>query len=281
MKFDFKKIPLYFIVSFVLAIILFLVVVGLSFWIVVFLLFWAAFYLIFIAQVLKLSFIKYEWIWIFFGMLLLLSIGLIFLTKDSTKKVSNSTNKPLTAEECAPIAEKYDGKVINVSADGLVGRIAIRITDKSTCKAEIGNHYLFTADLERGDTYGYMGYTSEKDGSQDRKYWGGNGEVAGVHINGDSLPTDMFQVGSKGYFDDSGNIYEATNKFFIGYTEEPYLSEERYQEIINENKIYIIDGREYIVETDEGNGMSSTSADEERAAREGPIVKIFDLKFSE
>jgi hypothetical protein len=280
MKFDLKKIPIYFLVSFFLALVLFLVIAGLSFWLFVFLVFWVVFYLVFIAQILKFSFIKYEWIWIFFGILLLLSIGLIFLTKDSAKKAGNSTEQPLTAAECAPIVEKYDGKSLNVSADGLTGRVSIRITDKNTCKAEIAHHYLLTADLPRGETYGYMGYTSEKDDSEDRNYWNGNGYVSPVYKNGDTLPADLFQVGSQETYSD-GNDTNATSRFFVSYTEEPYLSESRYQKLKSENKLFIIDGREFIIVTDEGGGSTTATSDDEKGAREGLIVKIFDLKFSD
>lgn len=280
MRFDFKKVPLYFLVSFVLALVLFLVLVGISFWLFVFFALWVLFYLVFIGKIIKLTFLKYEWIWIFFGILILLTLGLIFLTKDSVKKTTTSSEKPLTAEECAPIVEKYDGKTIDVTSDGLIGRIAIRITDKETCKAEIGHHYLFTADLPRGETYGYMGYTSEKDDSEDRKYWSGNGYVSPVYKNGETLPTDLFQVGSKDTYSD-GNDTAGTSRFFVSYTEEPYLSESRYQKLTSENKLFIIDGREFIIITNEGNGGSSATSDDGKAAEEGTIVKTFDLKFAE
>lgn len=277
MKFDFKKVPLYFLVSFVLALVLFVLLVGISFWLFVFFTLWGLFYLVFIGKIIRLTFLKYEWIWIFFGILILLTLGLIFLTKDSVKKTSTSSEKPLTAEECAPIAEKYDGKILNVSSDGLKGRVAIQITDRATCKAKIVHQYLFAANLENDSQYGYMGYTTEKDDQENRQYWYGNGSIAPAYQNKDQLPANPYEIGSSYYGGGNGN----SDTFYSSYSEEPYLTENRYQEILDEEKLYVLGDASFVIVTNEGEGMSSSTGDDERAAKEGPIVKIFNLTFSE
>jgi energy-coupling factor transporter transmembrane protein EcfT len=277
MEKNIKKPLIFFVLALFLSIIAFFVIVGLSLWILLVLIFWLFFYLVFIIQKIKFSFIKYKHFWIFFFVLILVSIALPFTIKSFTKK-SSRADQPLSKKECAPIYQKYNKKILSVSTNGLKGRIAIKV-DENTCKSEIIHQYLFDANLAKSKVIGnpYMGYTTEKVSNTNRKYWYGNGAITPVYDAKNSLPDDPYMTGLYQFYTATG---ETTNKFASGYSEMPILTEKRYQEIISENKFYVIDGRAFIIETKENNG-TTTEADEERAGHEGKIVKEFTLTISD
>jgi hypothetical protein len=268
----------------ILFITLLLLLKGFSPWIGILIFLWITFTVV---NFTKLYTILSSFIWlILFSILLILSISFFFVNTNS----KNSTNNvpKLTPEECKPYAEQYDGKVLNISGENLIGSIGISI-DPEECRL-IGRYIItFTADLpenpeERiagGYPYNYI-VLLRGSSNAERKYSGG-GVLSVVRRNGMSLP-DAFSdsISISDYYMESGTYYDGgSSNFYWTYLIDTDFSKDRYEKIFKEVYFDIVDGLPFIEVTDEGDGFTSSSINHERAEIDGDIVKSFKLTISE
>ncbi len=263
---------------------LLLILKGFSLWIGILIFLWIA---LTVVNFTKLYTILSSFIWlIFFSILLILSISFFFINTNSKDSTSNVPK--LTPEECKPYAEQYDGKVLNISGENLIGSIGISM-DPEECKL-IGRYIItFTTDLpenpeERivgGYPYNYIVLLRESSNAE-RKY-SGSGVLSVVRRNGMSLP-DAFadSISISEYYVEPGTYYDGESiNFYWTYEINTNFSEERYEKIFKEVYFDIVDGLPFIEVTDEGDGFTSSSINHDRAEVEGDIVKSFKLTISE
>ncbi len=200
--------------------------------------------------------------------------------KDSVKK--ETVSESLTPEECKPIYEKYNGKVLDIKSDGLIGRADVEI-NSDDCKATVSYVFQFTASLEKNnlDDAGssYWGYFAEHPISNDRKTWSGSGEIFPAFQNVRNLP----EVGEEkhdfyGYEADFDlNITEFYHSFSSTYV----FSDEKYEDLFERTRYVIIDGRDFIEQEIYDEGVMGKSLNTKAAAPVAPIVKEFKLDITE
>lgn len=268
----------------ILLIALLLILKGFSLWIGILIFLWIA---LTVVNFTKLYTILSSFIWlILFSILFILSISFFFVNTNSKNSTSNVPK--LTPEECMPYVEQYDGKVLNISGENLIGSVGISI-DPEDCKL-IGRYIItFTTDLpenpeERivgGYPYNYIVLLRESSNAE-RKY-SGSGVLSVVRRNGMSLP-DAFadSISISEYYVEPGTYYDGeSNNFYWTYEISTNFSEERYEKIFKEVYFDIVDGLPFIEVTDEGDGFTSSSINHDRAEVEGDIVKSFKLTISE
>lgn len=219
-----------------------------------------------------------------FYVFLIFSFMFIFLWPGSAFNNIQNEAVQLTSEECQPFVEAYDGKVLNISSDGLQGTIGIKIdTSEGGCKLKGWYNVLLSYNLpqnpykrDAGVAYNYIVMLRKPD-DQERTKYDGHGVLSPVYKNFYSLPdpfADSIARSNLYYTDEPAT---STRFFSWGYELETNFSEQRYQQIFEESKLEIVDGLDYVEEEyDEGN-IYSWGINHERAAVDGEIVKSYSL----
>jgi hypothetical protein len=211
-----------------------------------------------------------------------LGLSLFFFVekKDSVKK--ETVSEVLTPEECKPIYEKYNGKLLDIKSDGLIGRADVEI-NPDDCKATVSYVFQFTASLEKNNldsaVSSYWGYFAEYPISDDRKTWSGSGEIFPVFQNVRSLP----EVGEESheFYGYEADFDLNITEFYHWFSRTYVFSDEKYENLFKRNRYVIIDGREYIEEVETGGMTFSGSLNTDLAAPVAPIVKEFKLNITE
>lgn len=197
----------------------------------------------------------------------------------------------ISKEDCAVNAAKYEGKVLNISAEGLKGKIVFK-TDIEKCQliafyalllspAGLPAQYPYPPSPY---AYSYQGFLNEKGATRDDAH--AIGEVFPAYVNKGSLPSDVTAMQSHplytaGYKPDQIGVDES-DTFFAEIGNWPHeLSAAGYQEVLDLNVFSIVDSLPFVQKTvQEGGGFSFTT-DSQGAVARGTVVKTYELKISE
>jgi len=213
------------------------------------------------------------------------SFLLIIFTQTSSPKTAT---KPLTAAECKPYVDKYDGKIFNISSDGLQGTIGIKVDTSNPAACKLHGYYNvilsynlpqnpYTRDI--GPSYHYI-VMLRGSGQNARTKYDGFGTLSPAYKNFTSMP-DPFSGGqTRSNLYSQGSTATETRYFYWGYEIDINFSDARYQEILNDTKLDIVNGTPFIVEKGDGTSYSY-SVDDDTAAVSGDIVKSYNLTITE
>lgn len=218
----------------------------------------------------------------------------IFTVKDSDSASkssgSNSTTKKLTSAECQPYVQKYNNKVLKVSADGLQGTIGIKIDASNGCKLKGWYNVLLSYNLpqnpykrDAGVAYHYT-VLLRSSSSSERTKSDGLGDLSAVYMNQAVLPGPFDDSVARAKLYSNGQAASDTRYFSWGYMIDTNFSEERYNQILNNTRFEIVNGTPFMEEKSENvGGISSYSwtVNEDEAAAKGTIVKSYNLTITE
>ncbi len=217
-----------------------------------------------------------------------LSFFLILLTQsdNGSEADKKSSAKELTSEECKPYYDKYNGKVLKLSSDGLQGTVGIKIDMSAGCKLLGWYNVILSYNLPQnpykrdiGPSYHYTVMLREKDINERTKY-DGFGDLSAAYKNVTSLPDPFSDSQTRSSLYSQGEQATETRYFYWGYNLDTKFSEKRYQEILDSTKLEIVDGQPYIEETQDDIGYSY-SVNDDKAAENGNIVKTYILTIEE
>lgn len=266
----------------VLSVIFAFLMLHLTFWFFLILILWLLFSLIFVFEFIKINFISHSWFWLFFWLMLILSLifSLAFRSPKSDQNNTNSVSQnALTRESCQPIKERYDNKKLSIRGNGLVGNIGIKITDDNTCRAEVAYNLMFEVDLEKRNNLDYVGYLGIIDRTDDRNSWSGGSDLIGVYKADANLSDNPFNTQISDLYGYPQGDQKAL-KFVIHQSQLPYFNDETYKEILEKDKFYLIDGRNFVSDKEVAGGVVP-EYDKNQITKEGKLLKIFDLTISE
>jgi hypothetical protein len=192
-------------------------------------------------------------------------------------KEKKATSK-MSVEECKEMYGEYNGKVLNIKGEKLIGTAEIEM-EKDTCKTTVSYTFQFSASLSKNDNleFGnmYWGYFAEYDPGDDRSTWSGRGEIFPVYKNAGKLPEP--DVEPHEFYGGNTTDHKGTTEFYHWYSSIYTFSEDSYNDLFTKTRYVILDGRNYI-KTDEAGG---TELDIRSAAPVAPIAKEFKLEISE
>ncbi len=200
---------------------------------------------------------------------------LLFVEKET---VSES----LTPDQCKPIYEKYNGKVLDIKGDGLIGRANVEI-NPDDCKATVSYVFQFSASLAKNNLpdagSSYWGYFAEYPISDDRNTWDGSGEIFPVFENVGNLP--VFGEERHEFYGYEADFDLDITEFSHWFSRTYVFSDEKYEDLFKRTRYAIIDGREFIEKVETGGMTFSGSLNTKAAAPVAPIVKEFKLEITE
>jgi len=263
---------------------------GFGFWLLLDLILWLVFFMRF-NFILKSYGFKYL-IFIFFLILILILLffGSIKREKSSLSSVapSTATTKKLSADECKPFFDKYNNKVLKISGDNTIGSIGIKISPND---CQFSARYIITMNATLADNpidsiaiSSYYNYVNNlhKSSETTRGHYG-VGVLSQVTQNVMTLPDPFLtsQQISEYYYVPSGNGALHTSSFYWSYERSGNFSQDKYQEMLDNNVFEIINGLPYMEKTSYGENQFSYSIDQEKAEKEGTIVKTINLTISE
>ncbi len=204
--------------------------------------------------------------------------SVLFFVSPQEKKVEQK----MTAEECKPIYEKYNGKVLDIKGENLIGRMNIEINSED-CKATVSHIFQFSASLPKNNLpemgNPYWGYFAEYGSGDDRSNWSGRGEIFPAYNNIGTLPE--FGVEAHDFYEDESKRGSESTNFYHWYSSIYTFSESEYQNLFQKTRYTIIDGRNFIEEEKTGDGSSSQSLNTKAAGPVAPIAKEFRVEVSE
>ncbi len=291
LKYIFANIKFLLYAIFALFLLLFFFFVGINLWFFILIILWLLFYFVVIRKqfiVIKLT----EYI-ISVSFIVLIVISIILLVIGISTKPTTTNNSSmgvkLTKEQCAPLYQEYDGKVLKLMGEGLIGSLSIKINPED-CKFE--GRYLFLVNTSlpaNYDTknsmpypYNYIG-TITAVGETKRISSDSVGVMSAVYRNqgvladafGDSVAiSEFYRIAN----DPGTNL---TDWFYNSHTTSRYFSLEQYERLLKPEVFNIVDGLPFIeVEQLDGGGVS-TGINHDRAAVEGNIVKSIPFSVSE
>lgn len=225
-----------------------------------------------------------------FTVLCIFSFMLILVTQaplEENSKQTASTTKKLTSEECKPYYDAYNGKVLKLSSDGLQGTVGIQIDATNGCKLT-GYYNVLLAyglpqnpyhrDIVPSYHYTVMLRSAEK---TSRDKYDGHGELSPAYKNFTQLPDPFSDSIQRTELYTQGVQPIETRYFYWGYEINTEFSEARYQAILAESKLDIIDGTPFIEEEQDAGGIYSYGINNDRAAENGTIVKSYTLTIEE
>lgn len=288
LKKDIKFATLLMLMLGLLLILLFIIFIGLTLWFWISIILWIFFLFIFYLKIFKLFKVTDLIVWISFILIVVLTI-IFMITGGSikTSKTASGTTKKLSAEECKPYISKYDGKILKITGEGLVGQVAIKI-DPSACR--IKGYYVatFTSDIAQNPDTSFFGsppynYIIRMHKPSDTSRGNNDyGALSPVYANAGVLPAPYTESQALAeFYRPQGTPDGPTNNFYWHYTIDTNFSEARYQQIFTDNVFEVVDGLPFIESKDEGDGIKSYSINHDRAEKEGKIVKTIDLTISE
>lgn len=265
--------------------IVFYFIVGFKLWFWISIVLWILFFVRFSSLLIKFSFSVTI---IIFFIIFILSVYFMIGIHTPTKNTANtSSNKKLSAEECKPLYDKYNNKVLKISGDNAIGSIGINLT--SDCQLSAKYILTFNANLPENPIpelpgsilYNYV--TNLHTSAQTERGHYGHGSLSIVRQNTMTLPNAF--ASSK----DVSEYYRLStqpnntpaNSFYWTNEKIGNFSESRYQEILGNNVFEVVDGLPYMEKEDLGNNGFSYSVDTEKAEKDGKIVKTINLTISE
>ena len=214
------------------------------------------------------------------------SAVLVIFTQTDNNSSTVSNAPALTTAECKPYYEKYNNKVLNISSDGLQGTIGIKIDNSNGCKLHGYYNVILSQNLPQnpykrdiGVSYHYNILLREADRTTRTKY-DEFGVLSPAFKNTTLLPDPFANSLTRTNLYSQGMDVTETRYFYWGYEIDTNFSEARYQEILDDTKLEIINGTPFIEETKDSNGYSYT-VNGERAAISAEIVKTYNLTIEE
>lgn len=260
----------------IVALIILLTIIGFSFWIIVIFALGiiALYYLFFIRKFTIQSISWFLWIIVFSP--LILSVTILSFSKSFNKNEIQS--EALTPEQCKPIYDDYNGRILDVSSNGLQGMVTIEI-NPDDCYADLDYLFLFNENLsQNGEVHNpYWGYLGQLYSDEPRSDWSGNGEIFTVHVNKGNLPAtpeDAYY-----FYRDDEKFNDSTDWFYHHFGIHYVFNDEGYEKLLLRNKYAVLNGYNYIVGTEQDGGISR-HLDEESAAPSAPIVKEYELVYT-
>lgn len=288
MKRNAKLLLLLLLCVVLLLLILFIILIGFSWWFWVLQVYWLLFFAGYLNWFMKFNLSFKIWMVLYAILFIITLVLLITLSSSggSSSKNSSKSIKKLSAEECKPIIEKYNNKILKISGDGLTGTVGLKI-DAGNCR--IKGQYIVTFKSELGQNPGnfdgsalyYYMIRMHKPGDDSRGY-NDYGAISPVLTNKGVLP-DPFAGNQEiaQFYRALGMPDQATDQFYFTYTIDTDFSEARYQQILSDVVFEAVDTNPYIVVTDEGDGMKTYSVDHDKAEKEGRIVKTINTTITE
>ncbi|MDO8266102.1 MAG: hypothetical protein Q7T41_04140 [Candidatus Saccharibacteria bacterium] len=216
------------------------------------------------------------------------SFFIVLLTQsdNSLSDDKKTSTKALTSEQCKPYYDKYNGKVLKLSSDGLQGTVGLKIDMNNGCKLLGWYNVLLSYELPQnpykrdiGPSYHYTVMLREKDSTERTKY-DGFGDLSAAYKNVTSLPDPFSDSVTRTALYSQGEQAVETRYFYWGYNLDTNFSEERYQEILDSTKLEIVNGEPFIEETQDSTGYSY-SVNDDKAAETGEIVKTYTLTIED
>ena len=203
----------------------------------------------------------------------IVSGGVLLFTLPKEQQVAPK----MSAEECREMYGEYNGKVLDIKGENLIGTAEIEM-EEETCKTTVSYTFQFSASLQKNDAldFGniYWGYFAEYDPGDDRSTWSGRGEIFPVYQNAGKLPESG--VEPHDFYGGDTTERKETTEFYHWYSSIYTFSEDSYNDLFAKTKYLILDGRDY-VKTDD---IGSTSLDTKVAGPVAPIAKEFKLEIS-
>jgi hypothetical protein len=236
--------------------------------------------MLFFTKIFNTPKLKPTYIWIFLIAFLILNVTTVVLVKSSNKTPSA---KPLTVEECKAIYEEYDSTVLDISSDGLKGSIGIKI-DPQDCGAIVTYNILFNTNLSKNfqlneytePEYEYAGVLRDPKKERINSDYG---VIFPVFENKDKLlnpySSDLSEIN---YGHGSNN--ESTTTFYDGWESSYIFREDSFEKIISKTVYEILDGSNSMDIKQMDENAYSYSLDAELSAKEGSVVKTFDLTIT-
>ncbi|MEI6886885.1 MAG: hypothetical protein WCK31_01455 [bacterium] len=287
LKNDFKLLLIVLIIKFSIISLLMYIFLGTS------ILFWISI-LLFVIFLFGLSFLlkKFGFNVLVISVVVLatvsISLNVVFSPRTGIVNTSSvSKSKTLTSEECKPLIEKYNNKVLKISENNLNGSIGIKID--GNCKFTARYVITFNAilptnpipDIPSGAQYTYENLLHKASLTERGHY--GIGVLSIAKQNFMQLP-DPFSTSKQvaEFYRNPGDYSNGTsNNFYSSFERAGNLSQDKYSEFLNDNVFEVVDSLPYIVKTPSSIGGFSYSVDSEKAEKEGKIVKTFNMKISE
>lgn len=260
-----------------LFLIVFLLVIGFSWFLILYLLvIGVVYYFVFIKSFTLSVVLTFVLLFIPF----VLFITIYFVGGGSKARGVSKGEVRLSVEECKEIYDKYDGRVLDISGEGIKGSVLLEV-DPDGCETEVVYTFLFNVSLERDSQREYMGYFGEHDGGESREDWDGVGSINPVYANKGVLVEPSADGGYGYFYEGYSHTGEDTDTFYNWYKSSYVMTDERYEGLLGDGEFVVLDGRDFIVDTYIDENSWSSSLDEDRAAREAPIVKRFGIVISE
>ena len=292
-KFDIKNLPLFTLIGFVASFILFYLLNGFSVWLFLILLLWIMFYIIIIRKQLIRIDLAINYTWLILAIIIVISCSLTLFVKfnpmtDTSAVGSNSSSSgiKLTKEQCKPLFDKYDSKMLKIVGPNLKGSIGLKV-DPDDCKYTAQYIFMMDANLPANPhadlpyPYNYIGAVHHTN-QNDRGHYG-VGTVSAARINKGALP-DPFATSQEiaaFYNVQNSSDISTTGSFYSSFSRSRYLSESAFNEIFDDSVYEVMDGLPYMKKEAVASGGFSYSIDHEMTEKEGRIVRSFQFTISE
>lgn len=224
------------------------------------------------------------WLYIFIGIIIFGFLLFTFLPKSGLSK-----SVKLTPQQCEENAKKYDGKVLKINGDGILGKAEV-VGNSKDCRLEVYYVFYFNSNLSANPydnmtwKYNYTGLM-KKDSIKDRKYYRSTGTITIVEANAGKLPDSAknFQATSLFYRPKSTNAWNTleTTHFYNTFSLFQDLTDDGYQDIFKYNWFGVVDLKPYINKVSTGGNAFEYKTDTDGAELNGNIVNEFNFKVTE
>jgi energy-coupling factor transporter transmembrane protein EcfT len=266
--------------------ILTLILLGINILSIIIITLYILFYLTFISKQLTIKIIKLSYQWIVLGIIILLSLTILFTVNPKNK--NNSKTKALTPEQCKPIYDEYNETILDITGKGLKGSVAIKINPEN-CEANVYYNFLTTMNLEKNysipnsgySEYYYAAYIREEDASRDQLV--GTTQLSPVFTNKTSLPTNLYSYGGTEEQYNTRNVVDgsSSNVFHNSWMSTYTLDEESLSKITSKTVYEAVNGAPFAVVESTGENSWNYSMDSDTACKEGEIVNTVHLTYTE
>jgi hypothetical protein len=201
-------------------------------------------------------------------------------------KVSNQNNPKMSDKECLENSQKYNGRVLNIKGDNIIGKIYLAGNSKD-CRLEAYYLLRMKANLPENNIdqlpylYNYTGIMGNSE-NLERKMLRSTGVISTVENITSIFPTDLTNSSAIATFYNptQSSGLTKTSEFYNHFSVWNDLNEEGYQEIFKDNWYGIIDLKPYSIKKQEEVGYSYSS-DTQKAVKDGNIVLEFKYIISE
>jgi len=225
-----------------------------------------------------------------FFIIIVVIIGIVLLINKGKNGDSKTSKKTvLTAEQCQENAKLYDGKVLSIKGENIIGRIELT-ANVAECRLEAQNIIILTADLKENPynqftgLYNYVGYLNDvkMEELKKRSTAYGTGVITPIYANYTQFQEKYDYLTISNFYNpnNADTNTTQTNHFLITNSRWFDLSPEGYQELMSLDVIQVIDSKDYVVKEVE-NGYDTYTTDLSNAELKGDIVDFFSFEIVE